>query len=156
MSHSEWVFATSWDAEYVNYIIMSRGLRNNNPGNIRQSGVKYVGEVRPSQDKSFKQFETMAHGYRAMFVLLDSYRRNGYKTLRQMINRYAPPVENYTDKYMHFVAEWAGVAPDDWIDTTNKDKMVKIVAAMSKMENGVTAVPADVLAGWQMFENRNA
>lgn len=135
---------------------MTRGLRNNNPGNIRQSAVKYNGEVQPSQDKSFKQFSTMAYGYRAMFVLLDAYRRNGYKTLRQMIHRYAPPVENYTDKYLHFVAEMAGVAPDDWVDTTNKEKMVRIVSAMSKMENGVPANNADVLEGWQMYENRKA
>lgn len=46
---------------------MSRGLKNHNPGNIRQSATKYIGEVRPSQDKSFKQFSSMAYGYRAMF-----------------------------------------------------------------------------------------
>ena len=52
---------------------MSRGLRNCNPGNIRQSRSKFKGEVRPSRDSAFKQFESMAYGYRAMFVLLDTY-----------------------------------------------------------------------------------
>lgn len=75
---------------------MTRGLRNRNPGNIRRSKTRYLGEVTPSCDVAFKQFETMAWGYRAMFVLLDSYRRRGYVTLRQMIARYAPPVENHT------------------------------------------------------------
>lgn len=36
-----------------------RGLRNNNPGNIRLSSTKYQGEVQPSQDTAFKQFESM-------------------------------------------------------------------------------------------------
>ena len=54
---------------------MSRGVRNCNPGNIRCSRVRYKGEVLPSQDREFKQFESMAYGYRAMFVLLDTYRR---------------------------------------------------------------------------------
>ena len=54
---------------------MSRGLRNRNPGNIRRSGVRYKGEVRPSTDPAFKQFGSMALGYRAIFVLLDTYRR---------------------------------------------------------------------------------
>ena len=53
---------------------MSRGLRNCNPGNIRQSKGRYKGEVRPSRDPAFKQFESLAWGYRAIFVLLDTYR----------------------------------------------------------------------------------
>ena len=43
---------------------MSRGLSNCNPGNIRQSKVRYKGEVQPSRDPAFKQFESLAWGYR--------------------------------------------------------------------------------------------
>ena len=51
---------------------MSRGLRNNNPGNIRRDRDKWQGEIVPSQDQSFKQFSSMAYGYRALikFCLL--------------------------------------------------------------------------------------
>ena len=64
---------------------MSRGLSNRNPGNIRQSAVRYKGEVRPSRDPAFKQFESMPWGYRAIFVLLDTYRiRHGLETIRGM------------------------------------------------------------------------
>ena len=41
---------------------MSRGLSNCNPGNIRQSKVRYKGEVQPSRDPAFKQFESLATG----------------------------------------------------------------------------------------------
>ena len=133
---------------------MSRGLRNFNPGNIRQSATKYLGEVRPSQDRAFKQFESMAYGYRAMFVLLDSYRRNGYKTLRQMINRYAPPIENYTDKYIDFVAENAYISPDVPLNTSDHDTMLLVVSAMSRMENGIPAVIKDVEQGWQLYQTQ--
>lgn len=51
----------------------ARGLRNNNPGNIRINNDLFQGEVRPSEDKSFKQFTTMAYGYRAMFKILSNY-----------------------------------------------------------------------------------
>ena len=45
---------------------MSRGLRNNNPLNIRLSATTvWQGEIRPSQDRSFCQFRTMAYGYPA-------------------------------------------------------------------------------------------
>ena len=51
---------------------LPRGLRNNNPGNIRINDDLFQGEIRPSKDKSFKQFTTMAYGYRAMFKILSN------------------------------------------------------------------------------------
>mgnify|MGYP000049700038 FL=1 len=130
---------------------MARGLRNFNPGNIRQSKTKYLGEVRPSRDVAFKQFETMAWGYRAMFVLLHTYSRNGYRTLRQMITRYAPPIENHTESYIAHVSRWAEVFPDAPLDTLDPAVMISVVGAMSRMENGVPAVDSDVREGWRLF-----
>ena len=135
---------------------MSRGLRNNNPGNIRRSRVRYKGEVRPSRDPDFKEFSTMAYGYRAMFVLLDTYRsRYGLNTIRQMLNRYAPPTENFTEGYVRFVADCSGVMPDEVVDTRFEKDMIPIVAAMSQIENGVAANIADVERGWELFIGRN-
>lgn len=131
---------------------MSRGLRNRNPGNIRCSAVRYRGEVRPSSDKAFKQFETMAYGYRAMFVLLDTYaRRHGLRTIRAMIGRYAPPSENDTRGYVAAVSRLAGIDADAPIDTRAHDDMTAVVAAMSHVENGVAAVEEDVEQGWRLF-----
>ena len=135
---------------------MSRGLRNNNPGNIRCSRVRYKGEVRPSRDPDFKEFSTMAYGYRAVFVLLDTYRsRYGLTTIRQMLNRYAPPTENFTEGYVRFVADYSGVMPDEVVDTRSEKDMIPIVAAMSKIENGVAANIADVERGWELFVGGN-
>jgi hypothetical protein len=135
---------------------MSRGLRNCNPGNIRRSKVHYLGEVRPSQDSDFKQFENMAYGYRAMFVLLDSYRRRyALNTLRQMLNRYAPPSENFTEGYIRFVSQKTGILPDEELNTRSERDMVPIISAMSEIENGVSADRSMVLEGWRMFVNKN-
>ena len=91
---------------------MSRGLANCNPGNIRQSKVRYKGEVRPSRDPAFKQFESLAWGYRAIFVLLHTYRvRHRIATLRGMIARWAPPSENDTGAYLRTVVRRSGVDP---------------------------------------------
>lgn len=134
---------------------MSRGLRNNNPGNIRRSRVRYQGEVRPSRDADFKEFETMAYGYRAMFVLLDTYSsRYGLHTIRSMLNRYAPPEENLTESYIRFVSDYSGVMPDEPIDTRCQGDMIPIVAAMSRIENGISANLADVEEGWRLFIDR--
>ena len=135
---------------------MSRGLRNNNPGNIRRSKVCYKGEVRPSRDPEFKEFSTMAYGYRAMFVLLDTYRsRYGLTTIRQMLNRYAPPTENFTEGYVRLVSDYSGVMPDEVVDTRAEMDMIPIVSAMSKIENGVAANRADVERGWALFIGQN-
>ena len=130
---------------------LSRGLRNNNPGNIRLSSTRYQGEV-DSSDSAFKQFKTMAHGYRAMFVLLYTYQRKHHlNTIAEMISRYAPAVENHTQAYIDAVSEWSGVPATSHITATNGDIMVPIVAAMSRVENGVFAHMPDVVAGWDLF-----
>ena len=135
---------------------MSRGLRNNNPGNIRRSKVRYKGEVRPSRDPEFKEFSSMAYGYRAVFVLLDTYRsRYGLTTIRQMLNRYAPPEENFTEGYVRFVSDYSGVMPDEIVDTRSEMDMIPIVSAMSKIENGVAANIEDVERGWALFIGQN-
>ena len=131
---------------------MSRGLRNCNPGNIRQSRSKFKGEVRPSRDSAFKEFESMAYGYRAMFVLLDTYRiRYGLSTIREIISRWAPPSENFTEGYIRFVAERTGIDADAEVNSLSERDMVPIVAAMSEIENGTKAVMSDVHEGWKLF-----
>lgn len=95
----------------------------------------------------------MAWGYRAMFVLLHTYRiRYGCRTLRQMINRYAPPSENHTENYIRAVATAAKVSPDQPLDTKSRETMVPIVSAMSVVENGAPARLEEVTAGWELFE----
>ena len=134
---------------------MSRGIDNCNPGNIRLSKVFYRGEVQPSQDAAFKQFSSMEWGYRAMFVLLDTYaRRYGLNTIRGMISRYAPPSENNTEAYIAAVCEWTGIAADEVLDTRSRRDMVPIVVAMSRIENGLPALRPQVekgfvLTGWE-------
>lgn len=129
-----------------------RGLRNNNPGNIRINNENFRGEIIPSADKSFKQFESMAYGYRAIFKLLTTYyTKYSLKTVRAMVNRWAPPNENHTEKYVSFVAEKAGVLPDEEININNADIFCNIVAAISRMENGTEADMNDVKAGFKLL-----
>lgn len=131
---------------------MSRGIANCNPGNIRRSRVHYLGEVQPSRDAEFKQFASMSYGYRAMFVLLDSYaRRYNLRTIGSMLNRYAPPSENFTEGYIRFVAQRSGIAADEPLDTRSERDMVPIVAAMSEIENGVKPRMEEVVEGWSLF-----
>ena len=131
---------------------MPRGLRNNNPLNIRISRDKFVGEIQPSQDKVFKQFETAAYGYRAAFRVLRTY-INNYKcdTIRKIISRWAPKNENHTENYIKVVSERSGITADEPILADNREMMIRIVAAMSFVENGREAVMSDVIRGWELL-----
>ena len=133
---------------------MSRGLKNCNPGNIRRSKVRYKGEVHPSRDPAFKQFESLAWGYRAIFVLLHTYRtRHGLRTVAEMIARWAPPTENRTDAYIRAVAADTGIAPHEPVDTLDRKTMIPIAAAISRVENGAAADRREVEKGWELYKH---
>jgi hypothetical protein len=127
---------------------MARGLNNNNPLNIRHNKDLFQGEVKQGTDKAFKQFTDMAHGYRAAFVTLGTYlTRDGRNTIDKIVRAWAPPVENDTIKYIDCVEKWSGVRRDTVLTAKSGDEYVRIVAAMSQMENGVPAVMKDVESG---------
>lgn len=94
---------------------LSRGVRNNNPFNIKRSQIAWYGEV-PSidgrSDKVFEQFYSMEFGYRAGIKLLYNYHRNGINTVRAIINRFAPVSENDTLSYIEFVSKGLSCGSD--------------------------------------------
>lgn len=131
---------------------MPRGLDNCNPGNIRRSAVRYKGEIVPSHDPAFKQFRSLAWGYRAIFVLLDTYRtRHRLTTVAGMIARWAPPSENRTQAYVRFVAGAVGIDAHAPVDTRDRTTMLRFAAAISQVENGLPADMEQVEAGWRLF-----
>ena len=130
----------------------TRGMRNNNLLNIRISTDKFQGEVQPSQDKEFKQFETAAYGYRAAFRILRTYINNyGLNTIRKIISRFAPANENHTENYIRVVSERSGIPADDPVYADSREMMIRIVAAMSFVENGVEAKMSDVIQGRELL-----
>src|SRR5574337_876096 len=81
----------------------SRGIRNNNPGNIRKSSEPWRGlaAAKDQKDPAFFTFETPEWGIRAMAVILRTYQtKYGLRTIRAIIGRWAPSAENDTDAYV--------------------------------------------------------
>lgn len=98
-------------------MIKPRGIRNNNPLNIRR-GSKWVGLKTKQSDEEFCQFTTMGYGFRAAFILLNRYYTDyNLCTLEKIIKRWAPPSENHTDAYIDTVkrqyAKYTGKAIDE-------------------------------------------
>lgn len=117
---------------------MPRGLRNNNPGNIRHSAIIWMGQSDEQSDPSFVHFDAPKYGIRALYKVLKTYQqKHGLKTIATMISRWAPPKENDTAAYARAVAEACGVDPDQAIDVVaNKQLAEKMVAAIVQHENG--------------------
>ena len=129
-----------------------RGYRNNNPGNIRNSGVIFDGEIRPSADANFKQFKDMRYGYRAMFKVLRFY-FNAYSisTIDAWIKRWAPSSDgNNTEAYIKSVCKMTGISRFTDINPYCKSKMIAIVSAISRIENGVDADYDIVSQAWDL------
>src|SRR5574337_358914 len=81
-----------------------RGIRNNNPGNIKHSAIKFDGEI-PSDDSTFKCFSDSKYGIRAIDMILLHYYRMDQSadvatTVQGVIDRWAPPSENDTGAYV--------------------------------------------------------
>lgn len=112
-----------------------RGIRNNNPGNIRHSGARWQGMSAQQTDPAFVQFEAPEYGIRALSKLLDTYSKNyNLRTVRGIIARYAPSSENNTAAYSAAVAKALGVSPDAVIDV--QARKAELVQAIIKHENG--------------------
>lgn len=120
-----------------------RGERNNNPGNIRLSSVKFKGEIE-GNDTEFKTFSSAHYGIRGIAkILLTYYNLYDLDTTRKVINRWAPPSENNTDAYIKNVAFDIGVGPDDVIDVTNEKVLDKLTTAIIFHEEGEVAYSSD-------------
>ena len=126
-----------------------RGLRNNNPLNIRHNADVFQGEIK-GNDKSFKTFSSMPYGYRAAFVTLGTYLSRGQNTIEKIIAKWAPPSENNTQEYISAVVKYSGVAADEALTATSGDKYILIVSAMSFVENGVNADINQIKAGFAL------
>ena len=125
---------------------MTRGIRNNNPLNIRHSADQWQGARAQQTDPSFVQFESMAYGYRAAWKVLESYWNHftGHGlafNVRTIISRWAPPKENDTENYIRTVLKLTGLGGNENFAQpsrgTNYERLELLIRAMTTMECGV-------------------
>ena len=130
--------------------IIPRGLRNNNPLNIRVGNV-WLGEVSNPTDGVFEQFTSIEYGLRAGFVLIRRYIRH-YKnnTIRLIVSRWAPSTENNTEAYIQRVSQASGIAPDNLLHYEDEEAMCKIVDAMVLVECGERVPMVTIHKGYKM------
>ncbi|GAP76759.1 structural protein P5 [Pseudoalteromonas sp. SW0106-04] len=110
----------------------AKGLRNNNPLNIKYSGDKWQGMT--GTDGPFVVFETPKHGLRAAGRILRTYAHtHQLRDIEGIVSRWAPPSENDTQNYIEFVTTKTGLPRNQALD---RDTYPQVLAAMIHMENG--------------------
>lgn len=127
-----------------------RGLRNNNPLNIR-IGNRWKGEVDNPTDTQFEQFKEMKWGVRAAFIILGNYmERYNLRTIPEIVTRWAPKSENDTLNYIKLVSKCSGFDTSYRFDWHRQDEMVSLFVAMCVVENGCPIDVQDVVAGYEL------
>jgi len=112
-----------------------KGIRNNNPGNLVHSPIKWQGKIpKPNNAGRFEMFISPEYGVRAMIKDLTS-KIIKYKTIEKIVSRYAPAFENNTSAYINTVAKALNVSPNTYLQPTKKN-LKQLVMAMSKVETG--------------------
>ena len=127
-----------------------RGIRNNNPLNIR-IGNTWLGEVKNPTDNEFEQFVHVCYGLRAGFILLKRY-INRYKlnTIEKIISRWAPHNENNTRSYINQVARSMNIAPDTPLLYEDKNRICALVYEMVYVENGQRIQMSEIVAAYRI------
>jgi len=118
-------------------------IQNNNPGNLRLAGQPGATEGQGG----FAAFSSPGQGLRALTrqVVLDTQTRG--MNLEDFLNKYAPPSENQTSKYIAFVERQTGL---DAKSKVPESKIPQLVRAIVRMEGGQEAV--DYFYGQQRAE----
>jgi hypothetical protein len=135
----------------------SRGIRNNNPLNIRLSSDKWQGQVLPqrgSGEGAFCQFYSMEYGWRAAFVILcrTYYGKYGLKTIRDLVSRWAPAKENNTEAYIRHVSDYTGISPNKVLGSPQEHptQWLLIGYAMAVVECGKALPAVPMLQGFAL------
>lgn len=111
----------------------AKGIRNNNPGNLRPTGDRWQGMAGTSDN--FLVFENMVWGCRALGTDLSNKFFKGLDTVTKIIVQYAPPSENNTVAYINAVSKAIGVQPNEKLDFS-KSLLAKFMRAVIMHENG--------------------
>lgn len=129
----------------------TRGLRNNNPGNIRH-GSPWEGLSNQQTDEAFAQFVDPLYGIRALNKILKTYyQKYNLATVRDIISRWAPSNENDTESYIQSVALALNVSPDEPLNV--RQVAPELTKAIIYHENGMqpyedSKILAGVSLGW--------
>lgn len=119
---------------------ISRGIRNNNPLNIRHNARNKWFGLSGCDSDGFCMFSEFYFGALAALKLLSNYVKRGFNTPAKIIGRWAPSSENNTSAYVDFVCRTIDRQKDYPIDCLYD--LIHLAAAMCLYECGEESLRA--------------
>lgn len=144
--------------------VNTKGIKRNNPGNIR-----------PSNLKGFKEYPTLEDGFKDQLELLRRYITKGHSatkaterlgltnkpldSINKILNVWAPTEDsNDTNSYVTAVSKMTGIDPNARIDPNDKNTMMSIAAAMTRVEHGIKGLSREqadsLLTAWNRYSTK--
>jgi len=127
----------NWKGGHQYLSAAPRGIRNNNPGNLISTKIKWNGKLPKNQnkDRRFEMFIAPEYGIRAMIKDLKHDIEKGKNTVPKLISEYAPKFENNTGAYIQTVCKDLKVSQTAKLLPT-KNTLRLLVHSISRVENG--------------------
>ncbi|TQN80987.1 UNVERIFIED_ORG: hypothetical protein FHU00_0366 [Citrobacter freundii] len=118
---------------------LSRGIRNNNPGNLNFAGQRGA-TLETGPNARFASFPTMLEGIAALDRQVMLYLKRGKNTIDQIIDIYAPSSDgNNTSAYKSYLSQYTGLGTNERIDGSNVQVIRKLIQGIINHENGAAA-----------------
>jgi hypothetical protein len=144
--------AVAYLTQYVGDLLSGpRGIRNNNPGNIRRNGIAWQGLLSQADceaagltyDATFCQFDTPANGVRAIGRILTSYSSRGLVTVDSIIREWSATDQ---DAYVANVAAALQVDPQETIDV--QSQLPALAIGIIQQEEGQQPYAVSDIQSW--------
>ena len=129
-------------------------MKNNNPLNLRRTGWVWQGLHPRQTDPEYYRFRNAAYGYRAAFMTLRlMVRKKNRHTLARLLKEWAPDADGRDAQlYTARVCALTGLTPHTRIDPLDADRMIPLVAAISRIEQHERPHMLDLLTGWRIYQ----
>ena len=106
-------------------------------------------------DRAFVQFKSLEYGWRAAFYLLTRTYYHKYRlfTIRSIVQKWAPAIENNTQAYIANVSRLTGIGPDEpiGIPSERPARWMMVGVAMAIQENGTESLDYfAMMRGWEL------
>lgn len=109
--------------------------RNNNPGNcVSGSTSKQFNEI--GTNKGFAIFPSYFLGNDCLYYVV--FTVHAGKTIKQLMESYAPPSENDTEKYISFIENSSGLSRNTVVDKLSSSQRTSLLNALKAFEGTAT------------------
>jgi hypothetical protein len=116
-----------------------RGIRNNNPLNIKWNASNNWNGQTGKDSGGFCIFDNPENGVRAAAKILNSYKRMGLTTIRQIVTRWTSgDSTTIQSNYINFIVKGLQIGADVPLNSNN---YAALLFAMTQFENGKNPYP---------------